>query len=189
MQKLAAVIEPAADAPAQTFRARLELTRSEGLPKEFKNQGATLAFQAPDRLSLSASVKDRKMALGRDGRELWMYVGEKSWGVVGKPGEPRFLSAPEKKDNTKLGALKLPVPKEQLAFLPLFFNVTNGTAETIDNVRCQMLTASPKPEAIEALKLPKGTLKLWVRETDQLPARLGWSDGKGTDVEVTLHDL
>ena len=189
VQKLAAVIEPAADAPAQTLRARLELTRSEGLPKELKNQGATLAFQAPDRLSLSASVKDRKLALGRDGQELWMYVGEKNWGVIGKPGEPRFLSAPEKKDKTKLGALKLPLPKEQLAFLPLFFNVTNGATETIDNVRCQMLTASPKPEAIDALKLPKGTLKLWIRETDQLPARLGWSDGKGTDVELTLHDL
>ena len=106
VQKLAAVIEPAADAPAQTLRARLELTRSEGLPKEFKNQGATLAFQAPDRLSLSATIKDRKLALGRDGQELWMYVAEKHWGIVGKPGEPRFLSAPEKKDKTKLGALK-----------------------------------------------------------------------------------
>ena len=189
VRKLAAVIEPAADAPAQTVRARIELTRSEGLPKEFKNQSATLAFQAPDRLSLSASLKDRKFALGRDGQELWMYVAEKHWGVIGKPGEPRFLTAPEKKDRTRLGALKLPLPKEQLAFLPLFFNVTNGAVETIDNIRCQVLTASPKPEAIDALKLPRGTLKLWVRETDQLPARLGWSDGKGTDVEVTLHDL
>jgi hypothetical protein len=47
----------------------------------------------------------------------------------------------------------------------------------------------PKPEAIEALKLPKGTLTLWVRDSDNLPTRIGYNDGKRVNVEVELHDL
>jgi len=125
-----------------------------------------LAVQAPDRLVLSAEVKGKAYSIGRDGQELWLYVGDKKWGVVGKPGEPRFLSAPEKKDNTKLGALKLPVPREQLSLLPLLFKVSAGASEKVGDAACHVITATPKPEAMDALKiLPPGTIKLWLRTT------------------------
>jgi len=189
LQKIVSVIEPLAETAPKTFSARLELLKANGLPKEFKGQTATLTFQAPDRLNLSARYKNQTYSLGRDGQELWIYMPDKQWGVVGKPGEPRFLSAPEKKDKTKLGALKLPLPKEQLAFLPLVFNVTNSPTETIDSAKCHVLIASPKPEAIAAFKIPNGTIKLWVRDDDQMPARIGYSDGKGVEVEVALFDM
>jgi len=186
LQKIVSVFDVAEG--GQTFSTRLELVKAEGLPKEFRGQSATLAVQAPDRLTLSASVKGKAYSLGRDGQELWMYVGDKKWGVVGKPGEPRFLSAPDKKDNTKLGPLKLPVPREQLSLLPLLFNISAGAAETVGDARCHVITASAKPEAIDAVKIPAGTIKLWLREKDLFPARIGYSDGKEVDVEVALKD-
>ena len=186
-QKLAAILEPSADG-AQTFSTRLEFLKAEGLPKELRGQSATLAVQAPDRLLLSAEFKGGTYALGRDQQQIWFYVADKHWGVVGKPGEPRFLSAPEKKDTTKVAPLKLPVSKEQLALLPLLFNVSAGAPETIDGTRCFVIDASPKPEAMEALKIPAGKLRLWLRTNDLLPARVSYSDGKSTDVEVALHD-
>jgi len=187
IQKIVSVLDVVEGAP-QTFSTRLELIKAEGLPKELRGQSATLAVQAPDRLTLSAEVKGKACSLGRDGQELWLYVADKKWGVVGKPGEPRFLSAPEKKDNTKLGALKLPLPREQLALLPLLFNVSAGADETVGDARCHVITASPKPEAIDAVKIPPGTIKLWLREQDLFPARVGYSDGKEVDVEVALND-
>src|SRR5437867_248329 len=172
----------------QTFSTRLEFVKAQGLPKELHGQSATLAVQAPDRLTRAAQVKGKDCALGRDGQELWLYVADKKWGVVGKPGEPRFLSAPEKKDYTKLGALKLPLPKEQLALLPLLFNVSAGASEKVGDTPCHVIAASPKPEAKDALKIPSGTIKLWLSEKDLFPARIGYSDGKEVDVEVTLKE-
>ena len=188
LQKIATIIEPATGTEPQTFTTRLEVLKAGGLPKELKGQSVALRFQAPDRLTLSADFKKESYALGRDGQQLWIYVAEKKWGIVGKPGEPRFSTAPDKKDKTKIGALKFPLPKDQLALVPLFFNATNAPAETLAGVVCHVLTAAPKPEAIEMLKLPKGVAKLWLRTNDLLPLRLGWTDGKDTDFEIAFHD-
>ena len=189
LQKIVSLIEPSSDAKPQTFSAQLEFTKTDGLPKELAGKPATFAIQAPDHILLSAEVKGDAYALGRDGQNIWMYVAAKKWGVVGKPGEPRFLSAPDKKDTTKVGPMKLPVPKDQLALLPLLFNVTAAPAETLNDTKCHVLTVVARPEAIEAVKgLPSGKIKLWLRESDLLPARIGYSDGKDTDVEITLRD-
>ncbi len=187
IQKIAGILEPGTEG-AQTFSTRLEFLKADGLPKELRGQSATLAVQAPDRLLLSAAYKGSTYALGRDQQQIWFYVADKHWGVVGKPGEPRFLSAPEKRDTTKVGPLKLPLAREQLALLPLLFNVTAGKPETIADSRCFVIDASPKPEAMEALKIPAGKIRLWLREKDLIPARVGYSDGKSTDVQIALHD-
>ncbi|MFM1768730.1 MAG: hypothetical protein RJA22_1259 [Verrucomicrobiota bacterium] len=188
VMKIAGLLNAPAEGAARTFTTQLEFTKAAGLPKELQGKPATLALQAPDRLRLSAEVNGESYALGRDGQELWMHVAAKKWGVVGKPGQPRFLSAPEKKDSTRLGPLRLPLPAEQLALLPLLFQVSTGASETLGDARCHVLTAKPRPEAIQAIPgLPNGTLKLWVREGDLFPARLGYTDGKQTDVELTLR--
>jgi isopenicillin-N N-acyltransferase-like protein len=188
LQKIVAVIEPPPGAAPQTFSARLEIIKSEGLPKPLAGKSAELGYQAPDRLSLSAKVGEKTYAIGRDGQQLWLYVPQQHFGVLGKSGVPRFSSAPDKKDATKLPGFKIPIHKEQLALLPLLMNVEALPADTLDQVRCHVLQVTPKPEAKEALKLPAGQIKLWVRETDYLPARIGYSDGKGLHVEVQWHD-
>jgi hypothetical protein len=40
------------------------------------------------------------------------------------------------------------------------------------------LRAKPQPQAVQAFRIPEFELKLWVRETDTLPARLGLAQGK-----------
>lgn len=190
LTELVSVIDPTAESARPLFSARLELTRSEGLPKDFSTGlTARLEFQSPDRLQLHADVAGRPAVVGRDGQELWVYLPTINWGVVGKPGEPRFLTALEKKDQTRLKRFKLPLPREQLALAPLLFDVTNAPDVMIDQVRCFALLASVKPEAQAIFPLPSGTFKLWVRQTDLLPLRLGWTDGKKLNVEITLHDV
>src|SRR2546422_1046703 len=137
LQKIASVIEPPAGTEPQTFSPRLEMLHADGLAKDLAGRSATLAFQAPDRFTLSAEYKDKTYSAGRDQQQLWIYVPDKQFGVVGKPGQPRFASAPEKKDATKLGPVKLPLPKEQIALLPLLMNVQAQPDETLDHVSCQ----------------------------------------------------
>src|SRR6188768_162344 len=95
LQKIVTIVEPAQDTPPPAFRAEIRFDKADGLPKQLAGQSAVLAFQAPDHVTLAARYKNESYALGRDGQQLWMYVGGKNWGVIGKPGQPRFLTAPE----------------------------------------------------------------------------------------------
>jgi isopenicillin-N N-acyltransferase-like protein len=189
LQRVAGIVEPTPEHEPQTFSARLEVVNAEGLPKELSGQSAILAFQAPDRLTISAEYKGKGYALGRDQQEAWVHVADKKFGVLGKPGQPRFATAPEKKDTTKLGLFRLPLPKEQLAILPLLMKIEALPEETIGQSKCHVLSVMPKPEAVDALKIPNGTLKLWLRDSDNLPVRIGYADGKKLNVEVQLHDI
>jgi len=189
LQKIAAMVEPAPGTEPRTLTVELEISKAEGLPKELTGRRARVACQAPDHLLLSVEVKGQKFSLGRDGQELWFHAPDKHFGVIGKQGQPRFRTAPEKKDATTMAAFKLPLPREQLALAPLLLNIQSLGDERIDDVPCVGLKLTPKPEAAEALKMAKGdlTLTLWLRQTDDLPARLSYADGKGLDVEIQVH--
>jgi len=188
LRKVVSVIEPPASEEPQTLSARLEILKAEGLPKGLAGQSAALAFQPPDRLTVSAQYKGQTYRAGRDRQQLWIHVPDKNFGVVGKPGQPRFASAPEKKDTTRLSPLKLPWPREQIALLPLLMKAEAQPDERLDTIPCHVLRLVPKPEALEALKIPGGTWKLWVRQTDSLPLRIGYSDGQHVDIELQFHD-
>jgi outer membrane lipoprotein-sorting protein len=189
LQKLAALIEPAPGAPAPTLAATLKISRADGLPNDLAGRELTFAWQAPNRLRLSADINGERYAAGRDGESLWVHAPGKKFGVIGRPGLPRFASAPDQLDDTKLGKWKLPLPREQLLLLPLLCKVEQGADEQLDGVTCRVLRSTPQPQAIEALKLPTGTLHLWVRTSDGLPARLGWADGKKTFVTMDVRNL
>ncbi len=187
--KLAALVEPAPAVPAQTLTTTLKISRADGLPNDLFGRELDFAWQAPNRLRLAADIGGERYAAGRDGESLWIHAPGKKFGVVGQPGVARFASAPDKLDDTKLGKWKLPLPREQLMLLPLLCKVEQGADEQLEGVTCRVLRATPQPQAIEALKIPDGTLHLWVRVNDQMPARLGWSDGKKVFVTLDLRNL
>jgi outer membrane lipoprotein-sorting protein len=189
LQRMAGIIEPGNGVASQTLSVRLELTKGDGLPKALDGQKLDVAFQAPDKLLLSAKVGDRAFSAGRNGQQLWVFAPDKHFGVIGEPGRPRFASAPDKRDFTQLGPFKFPLPKEQLALLPLLMNIERRPTEEVDGVGCHVLQVTPKPEAAQALKLPAGQFKLWLRTNDDLPARVGYSDGKAAAIEVHFRDL
>ena len=186
--KWMSIVEPGEAMPARTFTTHLDILKAEGLPKELMGRSATFSFQAPDHLTLVAEYKGKTYSLGRDGQEIWLHVPDKKFGVLGKPGLPRFASAPDKQDTTRLGPLKLPLPKEQIGLLPLIMTVEALPGETVGDTRCFGLKVTPKPEAIQALKLPAGSISLWIRESDLLPGRISYSDGKALNVELRLRE-
>lgn len=189
LQRLTALVEPAQGTEPVTLTTRLEIVRGDGLPKEATGQSASIAFQAPDCLTVSTEYKGKTYSLGREHQEVWVHVADKRFGVIGKPGLSRFATAPEKKDATKLGPLKLPFPKEQVMILPLLTKVEALPDESITGFKCHVLSVTAKPEAVDALKVPGGTLKLWLRSSDALPVRLGYQDGKSLNIEIQLHDI
>lgn len=185
--QLTAILQPPAGAAPRTLTTAVKVVTAEGMGSGLAGHEATLSFQAPDRIRLKTEVEGRTLELGRLGQQLWLYAPAAKFGVKGVAGVPRFATEPERKDTTVLGPLVPPLPKEQLLLLPLLFKVEALPVETLDGTRCAHLRATPQPQAIEAFKLPKGELELWVRESDFLLAGLGARDEQGH--RIVLHFL
>ena len=189
LAKLVSIVEPADISAAPTFSARLKMVRAEGLPKELLGRTADVAFQAPDHLRLSVEIDRHEYCLGRDAQKLWIYVPNEHFGVCGVPGVARFNAAPEVKDTTHLAPIRLPMPKEQLLLLPLLTKVETQAEELVEGAPCHVLLASAEPQAVTALKLPEGRLRLWLRDSDDLPARVEYDTDKGTHVRVDIEAI
>src|SRR5208283_5015595 len=172
--------------PPRTFTTTVKLVKAEGLPKEAEGQELDLAFQAPDHIRLAAKCDRQSYVAARDGQEVWIYAPAKKFGLIGSPDKAPFATEPTLKDTKPLGPLKLPIPAEQLALLPFLTDLKALPDESVASTPCRVLQATPKPEASDALKLPHGTLQLWIRESDSFPLRLAYREANGTDVELEL---
>jgi outer membrane lipoprotein-sorting protein len=186
LAKVALLVQPPAGEPARTFATTLKIARAEGLPGDLAGGEWDLAFEAPDHLRLAAKWNRESFLLGRNGQEVWLDAPERKFGLIGSPEVAPFSTAPDRKETTPLGPLKLPLPPEQLMLLPLLMDVTPLPDEEVGGARCHVLKATPKAQAVSGFGLPQGTLQLWLRESDSLPLRVGYRDAKGTDVEVEL---
>ena len=186
VNQLVAILEPPSDKPARTFTTTLKVVKAEGLPKEAEGREVELAFQAPEHLRIAATVEGYNLVACRDGQELWVYAPAKKFGLLGSPDKAPFATSPDAKDTSTMEPLKLPIPVEQLGLLPMFADIESLAGETVGTDKCRVLKITPKPEAIEALKVPKFTIRLWVRESDSMPVRLAAKDEKSIDVQIDL---
>ena len=186
VNQLVAILEPPSDKPALTFTTTLKVVKAAGLPKEAAGREVELAFQAPEHLRIAAKVEEYNIVACRDGQELWVYAPAKKFGLLGSPDKAPFSTTPDAKDTTTMEPLKLPIPVEQLGLLPMFADIESLTGETVGTDKCRVLKITPKPEAIDALKIPKFTVKLWVRESDSMPVRFAANDGKNIDAQIDL---
>jgi len=188
LAQVSAIFAPPTNQAPRTFTTTVKVLKAEGLPKETEGRQLDLAFQAPEHARFSLTLDRQSYTACRDEQELWVYAPGKKFGLIGSPDKAPFATAPDAKDTKALGPLTLPIPAEQLALLPFFTDVKALPDETVADTRCRVLQATPKPEAIDALKLPRGTLQLWIRESDSFPLRLAYRQGTGTDVQVEFHN-
>jgi outer membrane lipoprotein-sorting protein len=180
------LLQPPAGEPPRTFTTTVRLTRAEGLPADLAGREVELAFQAPDHLRLAATWGHENFLLGRDGQEVWVYAPQKQYGLLGSPEVPPFSAAPGQKDTAPLGPLKLPVPAELLALVPVLMDTVLQPDQELGGVRCHVLEVTPKDEAASILGLSRMTLQVWLRTGDSLPLRAVYRDPKGTEVDVEL---
>lgn len=183
IDELLSIVEPAAEATPKVFSTRLKVVRATGLPQEIARQEISIAFQAPDKARLSVAVKDAMYSVGRDGQRIWLHAAGKKFGLIGSAEVPRFNATPEKLDGTVLAPFALPMPREQLAsFLHSVCDVESLPTETIDGVPCSAVRVTSQ-------LVRDAELKLWVRQSDRLLARIGFTDGKGLDLLLELQNV
>lgn len=187
LMKLAAVIDPTAGTPAEPLSAHVKIVELEGGPSQLAGLEGDLAYLAPDRLKLSTTVDGNIYAFARQDQKLGIIGGKLA--LLGSPDVPRFAAKPDEKDGTRLEPFRVPLQREQLAIAPFFFKIEARPSATIDGVNCHVLRVTPLPEAAELLKTSNLQLDLWIRETDSLPARIGFSDLKDFSALVEFTDI
>ncbi len=181
----AGVLTPPADSPAPAYSTEIEIITATGAPKDLLGKRVALAFQAPDRVKLTATVGAETYAAGRFQNQLWLHASGKQFGLVGTPEVPRFKTDPAP-DGTVLPDFTLPVKREQILLLPLLCQVEAAPDLTLGSHICTGLRLSPRPEARTAMKLPDFTLTVWVRSPRNDPARIEFQSGK-TEVTLDFH--
>ncbi len=184
---LVSICHPASDAAARTFSTKLRVVRSP--LKEASGREATIAFQAPDKLQLSADIDGSTYAVGRDGGEVWFHVTGKKWGVVGKSGVPKFASNPASIDNSVLPLFEIP-HRAKLALLPTLCTFEERPAETVGGKVCRIVVAIPTDATQRAFEIPAVRVEFAIPDVAEpsVPQRIVVTDGKKLDVAVELVD-
>ena len=142
LSRLSAIVEPAPSAAPQTFTTQLKLTRSDGLPKQVRNATIDVAFQAPDRILLTAHVDNGTYQLARDGQQIWVYTPGKHFGVIGSPEIPRFSADPTSIDRTPLKPFSMPLSSDHLIPLLLMAGLETLPAESVNGEICDIVKIS-----------------------------------------------
>lgn len=182
------IVEPSDPANARAFSTRIHFTRTTGLPNGLTGRELTLAYQAPDRLRLSAKVDGKRYSVGRNGQSLWGHAPAKRFGVVGKPGVARFATDPASRDDSRLPPFKLPFPRAQAAMLPLLFEIDDVGEIQVSGRACRMYRLQPFELARQGLGLPDCEISLTIRADDALPIRVGYKAGATIDAEIEFLD-
>jgi hypothetical protein len=188
VNKWSELIEPPAGAPARTFSARIKMVKTAGLVREAADATGEVAYQAPDRLRVSALVGGQTYAAGRDGQQLWVHEPDKHFAVLGRSGVARFKADPNSIDQTTLPAFTLPVSRLQVRVALAMIKARLAAPEKVGEADCHVLDLTLLPTAADLLHVQGVQARLWLRQADLLPLRVTFQDGKGADVQVDVVD-
>lgn len=152
--------------PDRAVTADLALIEMTGIPPEFSRSKISLALETPDKFRVRGPVFGEEVAVCRNAQEIWAAPGTKIEALIGTAGP---LPKPPK--SYKLGKIELPIPEQQLVFLPALLQVRDVGETPVNGVTCRVLDVTLLPELAKALKVEKWTARAWVRP-DYTPARI-----------------
>ncbi len=181
LQDVAAFVAPASGTSGQAIELKMEFEKATGSVKFLEDHPLMLRFQAPNRLFLAMDVNG-PVSLSTDGTKVWLHVPAKNMLIEADNSVPRFSTRPDSIKTVTIPELKLPVTGAQLAMVPLLFNMDVKGSEA------EGWTAkiSPKPEAVQSLKIPAATLTAVLPDAKGWPQTLSYDDGKGNAVTLKL---
>ena len=183
LNRWAAVIQPPAGEAPRTVVTRLKVVKAQGIPGELAGLTADLAFQAPDRLRITAAAGEQTYAIGRHGNTLWVNVPHKNFALLGKSGVPRFKTHPDQLDDTTLPPFATPIDPGAATFA-----VAASTVVSVAPPRDGR--AGETGLRFVGMTLQSANFEAAVRVTDRdlLPLGFTCRDGRGLDVEVEFEN-
>jgi len=125
-----------------------------------------VALRAPDALLVQAPIAGEILTVCRNGDSLWATPGSKLQYLL----DQATTAVPEKKKRKRqadaaakmLGPLELPVPRKDLVFLPVLFQVEDAGEETLAGRPCRVLDVQLMPQLATSLHAEDWTARVWI---------------------------
>lgn len=134
---------------------------------------ADLMVEYPDKLRLHAPVLGEDVTLCRSGQDVWAYPGSKIDALLKAAKSKKKL--PKVDPSGKLPNFSLPIPEQQLVFLPALFQIKDVGSEPLDGAKCRVLDVFLMPQLAKK-DLKDWAARVWIRG-DGTPARLSLAHG------------
>ncbi len=178
------IVAPDGTVAGPVVEGRITFSKVIGIPKELADHGASVVYQSPDKLFLSAEVEGESYHFARVGQEVKIFVPHKKMAIVGANDVPRFSNRPESVQPVQLAPFSLPLSRAQLRLLPAMI-----TAESTDEQQgVTAIKARLKPFAADKLDLPASAELTFAFDADGSPASIRVQDGEKLDVQVDVSE-
>lgn len=177
LKPFAALFTESESGADRALEMTIRIEQMTGLPAEMKDATAEIAVEHPDKVRVHGPVLGETVTLVRDGDRVWIHPGGKARSLLDGVVEGKELPPPDKK--YKLTDFKLPIPANQLVFLPILFTVKDVGREPLDGAECRVMDLTLMPQLAKAVGAEGWVGRIWVKP-DATPARLtlarsGWN--------------
>jgi len=170
------VLAKTTKSPNRALRLTGRLERLTGVPAELAGATAEVALQFPNRLRVHGPLLGETVTICRDRQQVWATPGARVQALLDLATAQKKLGKIDAA--ARLEPLQLPLPDQQLVFLPALLVVKDAGTEAVDGEPCRVLDLALLPELEKSLKENGWSARVWVR-ADYRPARLvlrrtGW---------------
>jgi hypothetical protein len=142
------------------------LVRAGKLPPQLQGEPVHVALRTPDALLVQAPIEGQMLTVCRDGDALWGTPGSDIQSLIDLA---TATATPEKKKKKKhsdeakvFGPLVLPVPRKDLVFLPVLFQVADAGTEAVAGQPCRVLDVALMPQLAKSLHAQDWTARVWI---------------------------
>lgn len=164
----------------------LRLDEMTGLPKESAGMQAGLWVEAPDKFKLYAPIGGQPVTICRNGQKLWVSPGTAVAAMLEALSASGRISEPDPK--FRLSPMKLPLPENQLVFLPALFQIDDQGLNMVDGKECRSLGLELSPPIARSLGAQGWSGHLDVTDSGT-PARLTLTQKKGWHVALSFESV
>jgi Acyl-coenzyme A:6-aminopenicillanic acid acyl-transferase len=181
LQKALSFVLPDPGAPPRAVEIEAKFEAATGAIRFLDGRPVRIKLEPPNKFFLGTEI-DGPVSLSSDGTRMWIHVPKKKMLLEGDASVPRFSTRPDSVKTMKVPALTLPVNATHVAMLPALADIT-GTGTPEGGLS---LAITPKPEALQSLKIPKATLTVVLPAADGWPQTISYDDGKGAAATLRL---
>jgi outer membrane lipoprotein-sorting protein len=164
---------------AASLSLTLKVESATGSFKTLSGKPLDLQLEPPNRFAVTTELNG-PVSLRSDGTKLWIHVPSKNLLLEGDPGVPRFSTRPDSTRAAAPPSLQLPIQPAQIGLAAALVNITEESAAPQ-----RTITLSAKPEAIDSLGFPQGTLRLSL-DSENWPETVTYNDGHGNSATVRI---
>lgn len=167
------------------LHAELALVSASEVDARFQGIRMGLALQLPDKLRITVDTRDDRASLIRNGQEFLATPAGPAQELLNEvaPGLLAYTGSIQ----AEIPDFKLPVPRQQLAFLPALFAIDDQGEQAVDGETCRVLDVKLTP-ALAKGEAGNWSIRMWIN-AEYRPVLMELRGQKNARVQVAVRSV